>query len=484
MAVGTGAIDARGWGWRYGERKRSALEDISFHIDPGERVLLIGPSGSGKSTLLAGLSGVLGADDDGDATGELLIGGAAPRPGVSGLMLQNPESQIVMSRVGDDVAFGCENLAVPSEQIWGRVAAALKSVSLTVPLGHDSSALSGGQQQRLALAGILAMQPGVLLADEPTANLDPDGVREVSETLTRTAQETGATLLVVEHRVDVWLPLVDRVLVIVNGHLVADGSPETILSTQRPVLRQAGVWLPDEVPSLPERTVRVPMNGGELLEVSDVTVGRSPETALLAGVSFCLHAGELTALTGRNGLGKTTLAYSISGLVAPLAGDIRASQQLSRGLGPVPFQWSSRHLVSRIGTVFQNPEHQFVAATVAEELDAGPRAAGIPEDQIEARRTELLERLRLAPLARANPYTLSGGEQRRLSVATMLAAHPSLLVLDEPTFGQDANTWAELAGLFRELLDEGVGIVAITHDRLFVDRVCDRELDCSVWSTR
>ncbi|MCH4249518.1 MAG: ATP-binding cassette domain-containing protein [Microbacteriaceae bacterium] len=478
MGRRAGSIEAHGWGWRYGERTAAAVSDVSFRIDQGEHVLLIGPSGAGKSTLLAGLAGVLGAEDDGEESGELLIGGQTPRPGQAGLMLQNPESQIVMSRVGDDVAFGCENFAVDPAQIWSRVTQSLHDVQLDVALSRDTGELSGGQQQRLALAGILAMRPQVLLADEPTANLDPEGVAEVSATLTAAARETGATLVVVEHRVDVWLPLVDRVLVVAGGRLVADGTPQQVIREQLGVLRSAGVWLPDEHP---EVSLGSAPQGDTLLQLEDVSVGRDSQHLLLSGVETQFSVGELVALTGKNGLGKTTLAYSLAGLVAPRSGSVVAAPALRRGLGSDPFSWPSKRLVSRIGTVFQNPEHQFVSSTVRRELSAGPRAANVPEDEIRKRCDELLGRLRLERLAEANPYTLSGGEQRRLSVATMLATRPSFLVLDEPTFGQDANTWRELSALLRELLSEGVGIAAITHDRLFVDTVADRELPCGRW---
>ncbi len=172
-------VEARGWGWRHAGRSAWALRDVSLRIEPGERVLLLGASGSGKSTLLHGLAGVLGGDDEGDAVGELTIDGMPPAlaRGRAGLVLQDPDAQVILARVGDDVAFGCENLAVPREEIWPRVAAALDQVGLDVALDRSTSALSGGQKQRLALAGVIAMQPGLVLLDEPTANLDPGGRR-------------------------------------------------------------------------------------------------------------------------------------------------------------------------------------------------------------------------------------------------------------------------------------------------------------------
>ncbi|MGN6742604.1 MAG: ABC transporter ATP-binding protein, partial [Amnibacterium sp.] len=209
------AVEARGWGWRHAGRRPWALDGLDLAIAPGERVLLLGPSGSGKSTLLAALAGVL-APDQGESRGALEVDGRPPRavPGRAGLVLQDPQSQVIQPRVGDDAAFGAENLGVPADEVRRRVPAALAAVGLDVPLDAASTRLSGGRQQRLALAGVLAMRPGLLLLDEPTANLDPDGVVEVRDAVAAAVASSGATLLVVEHRVAVWAGLVDRVVVL------------------------------------------------------------------------------------------------------------------------------------------------------------------------------------------------------------------------------------------------------------------------------
>ena len=213
-------VVARGWGWRHNGRLRWAVRNLELRIEPGERVLLLGASGAGKSTLIHALAGVLGDDDDGEHEGQLLVDGAPPRAsrGRAGLVLQDPDSQVILSTVGNDVAFGCENLGLERDEIWRRVHESLNAVGLGLPLDHPTSALSGGQKQRLALAGVLAMHPGLLLLDEPTANLDPSGVAEVRDAVQRVLNRTSATLVVIEHRVDVWLPVVDRVIVLsANG---------------------------------------------------------------------------------------------------------------------------------------------------------------------------------------------------------------------------------------------------------------------------
>lgn len=460
-------VVAAGFGWRHGARRAWALREVSLRIDPGERVLLLGSSGSGKSTLLRAMAGVLGGDDDGEDAGTLRVGGAPPREsrGRVGLVLQDPDSQVILARVGDDVAFGCENLGVPRDEIWRRVPAALEAVGLDVPLDRPTSALSGGQKQRLALAGVLAMQPGLLLLDEPTANLDPDGVSEVRAAVGRVLDATGATLVVVEHRVDVWLPLVDRVIVLgADGGVVADGDPDAVLGARGAELAAAGVWVPGHPPATPTRDSGP---GETLLRADALAVGRVRDHAVAEGITAAVRAGGVLAVTGPNGAGKSTLGLTLAGLLQPAAGAVVADDSLSAGAGAIPIRWRSRELLTRIGMVFQDPEHQLLARTVREELLVGPRALGVDGG---ARVDELLDRLRLGALADANPYTLSGGEKRRLTVAAALATAPRMLVLDEPTFGQDARTWAELVALLADLCDgrhtrDGrTGLVVVTHD--------------------
>ncbi|MET0989733.1 MAG: ABC transporter ATP-binding protein, partial [Glaciihabitans sp.] len=267
-------ISARGWGWRHAGRRAWAVSDLDLVVEPGERVLLLGASGAGKSTLMAALAGVLGGDDEGEQMGELLIDGRGPGQarGRAGLVLQDPDSQVILARVGDDVAFGCENLGVPREEIWERVDDALAAVGLDLPREHPTAQLSGGQKQRLALAGVLAMRPGLILLDEPTANLDPAGVLEVREAVARVAAATGATVVVVEHRVDVWVDLVDRVVVLApGGGVLADGSPADVLGRLGPALAEGGVWVPGVPVVVPHRVVR---RGATLLAADDLAIGR------------------------------------------------------------------------------------------------------------------------------------------------------------------------------------------------------------------
>ncbi|AGZ39898.1 ABC transporter ATP-binding protein [Actinoplanes friuliensis] len=450
----------RGFGWRHAGRRAWAVRGVDLTVSHGERVLLLGPSGAGKSTLLAALAGLL-PEDSGESEGTVEIDGLEPvkaRERV-GIVFQDPQTQLVMARSGDDVAFGLENRGVPAAEIWPRVSDALERVGFPYPIGRKTAALSGGEQQRLALAGVLALRPGLLLLDEPTANLDPAGGTLIREAVIR-AHDPDRTLILVEHRVAEALPLVDRVVVLEPGGGVrADGTPETVFADLGDRLAAEGVWVPGR-PLPTHRAVSPPAD--LLVRAESITVQHR-----LSAVSLSARAGEALAVTGPNGAGKSTLALVLGGLLAPTSGTVTAFDEPRP-----PHRWRAAALTQRIGSVFQAPEHQFVTSRVSDELALGPRQLG--RTDVASIVDELLERLRLTKLAGANPYTLSGGEARRLSVATALATAPRLLVLDEPTFGQDRRTWIELVELLARLRDDGHGIVAVTHDDDFVTALADR----------
>lgn len=431
------------YGWRHAGRKHHALRHLNLSIHPGEKVLLLGASGSGKSTLLSAIAGVLGSD--GESEGKLDTG-APP----VGMVLQDPDSQVIAARVGDDVAFGCENLAVPRDEIWSRVDHALATVGLDLPLNHPTTKLSGGQKQRLALAGVIAMRPGVIVLDEPTANLDPAGVAEVREAVAQAAADTGATLVIVEHRVEVWRDVAERAIVLDSGgKILADGPINEVLDRHRDELLDAGVWVPDaELPMRKDDLSAVhTTDATPLLTTTDLVAGWPGSTGATEPLNLRLLPG-CTCLTGPNGAGKTTLALTLAGLLKPISGRVSGD----------PHTWRSGDLARRIGYVFQDPEHQFVAPTVAGEV-GGDLA--------------LLEELGLAQLAQASPFTLSGGEKRHLSLATMLRNQPEVLIIDEPTFGQDRNSFAATVRLLQGVLARGTAILAITHDQDFIDALAD-----------
>jgi energy-coupling factor transporter ATP-binding protein EcfA2 len=450
-------VELRGFGWRHAGRRAWAVRGVDLRIRHGERVLLLGPSGAGKSTLLAALAGLL-PEDSGEAEGTVTVDGLTP-----GILFQDPQTQLVMARSGDDVAFGLENRGVPANDIWPRVSDALDRVGFPYPITRPTHALSGGEQQRLALAGVLAPRPGLLLLDEPTANLDPAGAALVRDALSRVI-DRDTTLIIVEHRVAEALPLVDRAVVLEpGGGVLADGAPEVVFAGHGPALAGQGVWVPGyPLPTFAAATPADLLVRAEHVEVHD----------RLSPLDIEIRAGEALAVTGPNGVGKSTLALVLGGLLAPTSGRVTAFDDRKP-----PHRWRAAKLTQRIGSVFQTPEHQFVTSRVADELALGPRRLGRSPAEVTAIVDELLARLRLTALAGANPYTLSGGEARRLSVATALATAPRVLVLDEPTFGQDRRTWIDLVTLLARLRDDGHGILAVTHDEAFVTALATRVHD-------
>jgi len=447
-------------------------------------VLLLGASGSGKTSVLKALAGLLSDAEGGESSGSVTIDGqpVSEAPHRAGMVLQDPDSQVMLSRVGDDVAFGCENLGVPAHDIPRRVQDAMTAVSLNLDLDHPTEQLSGGQKQRLALAGVLAMRPGALLLDEPTALLDPEGVREVRAAVEAVCHNRSSTVVIVEHRVDLWLNLVDRVIVLnADGTVVADGTPEQVITEQAVLLGELGVWLPGR--QVRPNRGRAFGHSESVLQASDMTVGWQADTPATRCPQVSLHPGRVLAITGPNGAGKTALALTLGGLLKPLNGQVDA-HLIAGNLNPDPNTWKSAELAAHIASVFQIPEHQFVAPTVRDELALSLTRAGRgnrmrteqPEREAQQRIEEIAQRVGLASLLSANPFTLSGGEQRRLSVATALIAAPSVLILDEPTFGQDAKTWSDMVSLLGELRDQNTAIAIVTHDQQLIDTLADEQL--------
>ena len=510
------ALELRGWGYRHAYRNHFAVRDLSLSIPAGQRVLLLGASGIGKSTILEGVAGLLGdhapqsgqdqvEDDEGGVTqGQVLIDGnpAVSSRGRVGLVLQDPDAQAIFQRLGDNVAFGPENMGLPREEIWPRVQRAMAEVGLAdLQLTRSTMHLSGGQMQRLALAGALAMQPGLLLLDEPTANLDPVGVEQIVGAVRKVLDRQGSTMVLVEHRAGPWMDMIDRVIVLGLGEveesaggsgaaayrktvIMADGSPQEVFTDPGLDLASLGIWVPeayrgakDSLPELGRARSGQSGHGQDahqvLLTARDLAVGRQGK-AVAEHIDLEFRAGQVTALVGANGAGKSTLAMTLAGLLEPVAGSVLAHDHLLRGpqgqtpTEPEPIRWTSSQLAARIAYVFQNPEHQFARGTVLEEVKLAPIRTGMTEDQAQARALELLGRFSLRQYARANPYTLSGGEKRRLTVASALAAAPQMLILDEPTFGQDRNTWVSMAQLIADLRDQGACIILVTHDRELV----------------
>ncbi|MHC2998357.1 ABC transporter ATP-binding protein [Microbacterium sp. HJ5] len=513
-----------------------APASASFDIAAGEVVLLLGPSGSGKSTLTLALNGLIPHAVPADVEGTVEVDGldtastsVAELSTRVAMVFQDPDAQLVTGTLLDEVAFGPENLRMPVADVLARAEAALRRVGLWERRTENPDRLSGGGRQRLAIACALAMGSPLLVLDEPTANLDPRGIEEVYAALADLVAGGDRAILLVEHNLDAAVGFVDRVVVLDHdGRLAADGSVDDVLRGRAEELHAMGVWLPvsaiaalrlrragyalDPLPltpgelrvaleARPARTVRrtdgspagarAAVPGGHadarpagpahgtaasqqaagaasapLISVRDLTLRRG-RTAVLHGVDLDIGAGEFVAVVGANGAGKTSLIQALAGVVPPPKGTVRVD-------GVDVGRADARTLSSRIGFVFQNPEHQFIAHTVFDEVAHGLRRQHLPDDEVRARSLALLERFGLEAKADAHPFLLSGGQKRRLSVGTALVAGAPVLVLDEPTFGQDRARADELLRLLDELNAEGTTIVVVTHDMQLVTEYAHR----------
>lgn len=523
--------------FKYVGRRQATLRDLSLSIPDGQSVLVLGPSGCGKSTLALCLNGAVPHAIEGDLRGTVRVDGLDTRRASLadlaqrvGIVFQDPEAQFCMLTVEDEVAFGLENLAVPRQEMDRRIDDVLGTVGLAGRRLERIERLSGGQKQRLALACVLAQEPDVLVLDEPTTQLDPSGAAELLALLARLRAQRQYTLVIVEHRLDEVMPLIDRAIVLsADGEMVADGPPREVIRRHGDWLAEAGVWTP-QVSELGRRLERdglildpfpltvseaaealrpylpislplggrndlrphrseaqeqaadpglttpagaqvvAPTDGEGLLRVTHLTY-QYPRAAqpVLRDVSFKVRAGELVAIVGANGTGKSTLARLIAGIVQPPPGTIRVD---GRDVASSPLA----ELAREVGYVFQYPEHQFVGQTVLDDVAYGPRRAGLAEPEVVELASAMLDDFGLLRLARAHPFSLSHGEQRRLSVASMLVLGQRLLLLDEPTFGQDQRNATMLLDKLEALAAGGKAIVVVSHDMRLVAERCRRVL--------
>ena len=467
-------------------RKRPALRSLDLEWEEGERLLLLGPSGAGKSTLALCLDGLIPhALDAHWESGTLTVDGRDTRAATLaeltrdvGVLFQDPETQLVMLETDDEIAFGLENLALGRDEMGERIAEARAATGLGPTTPRRLDALSGGTKQRVALASLLAMRPRALVLDEPTANLDPIGAREVITAFAALALRRERSFLVIEHRLDPLLRFIDRVAVLGDeGHLDFTGDPEAIFMGRAGELDRLGVWQPelaelarilgaDRMPRdldeaaalLIDRWPRGAAVRSERRPPGRITVAargvahryRGDDRDAVSGATLELHEAEISAIVGANGAGKSTLGLLLARVLRPSRGTVDVS-------GDVAY-------------VFQYPERGFLATTVRDEVryaaTIGRRIARDPD--------ALLERFGLARLAEANPHSLSHGEKRRLSVASALVTSPTVLILDEPTFGQDLRNTGELVTILREERDRGTTVVLITHDLSLVAELADR----------
>ena len=496
--------------------------DVSFDARPGEVVLVLGPSGSGKSTLTLALNGLIPQSVPADVAGAVEVNGRdtveTPVAQLSydvAMVFQDPDAQLVTGTVLDEVAFALENLLLPVTEVLSRTERALRRVGLWERRSWNPDRLSGGGRQRLAIACAIAMGSPLIVLDEPTANLDPQGIDDVYDALTDLVASGDRAVILVEHNLDAAMRFATRAIVLdQQGRLVFDGPADEVLRGHTDELIAMGVWLPaatlagrmlrergilpEDAPlpltpeelaaALPEERLRLaslahPVSSStasppslndpqqshpgkptsSIITARNLTVRRG-RTEVLHGIDLDIPAGSLTAIVGANGAGKTTLIQSLAGVVPPPKNQV-AIDDLDPGRA------APRDLAARVGFVFQNPEHQFIAHTVFDELAHGLRLQGVPDAEIGERVGEMLARFGLEHKAEVHPFLLSGGEKRRLSVGTALITRPRVLALDEPTFGQDCARADELLRLLEGLRDEGTTIVIVTHDlQLVADR--------------
>ncbi|MDF7663696.1 energy-coupling factor transporter ATPase [Bifidobacterium sp. ESL0763] len=493
--VGNGlAVSLNDIRFSYDHGETWVLEGIDLDIREGERICLVGPNGSGKSTLARLIAG-LTAPDGGSVTllGEPVFEDGTPhsdrfrraRKGI-GAVFQNPTDQIITTVVGDDVAFGPENLALTPDRITRRVDASLNAVDMGGYLEADPSRMSGGQQQRIAIAGILAMSPRMIVLDEPTAMLDTQSQRHVLSVLDA-LQRQGVTIVHVTHRPEE-LTRADRILSVEGGRLVE-------LSATQAALRLAVTNANDTGTLRPDGVIINAGNGDTAPSASSPSLSRKPSerpdddpAVLFDHVSFrypkadadTLHdfsmrieRGEVVAIMGRNGTGKSTLTRLMTALSKPGAGRLEVAG-IDLGGGKKHAKQRKKALRSAVGLVMQQPERQLFAETVRQDVAYGPSNQGLTQQQVDERVERALELMGIADLADRSPFSLSGGQQRLAAIAGTIACDPSILILDEPTAGLDAAASERIYALVRTLNAQGVTIVMVTHSLRQARQLADR----------
>ncbi len=512
-------IDIQNLTYTYPNIAEPTLRDINLHIDDGEFVLLLGASGCGKSTLIQCLNGLVPKVANGNLEGEIVINGKNLRnykvhqmASDVGIIFQNPETQLFSLTVGKDVAFGPENLGMPKEEILKRMDVAMRIVGINEMRNRFIFTLSGGEKQRVAIAGTLAMEPHVMVLDEPTSDLDPAGTGDVLALVRRLNREKDMTIILIEHKIDEVVHLADRVVVMDRGEIIMDGTPEEIFDHKYDQLKSIGISLPQlseishamkngfgdfggDVPTFmsyetiltrlchllrkrPENLVRFARlhvhspqpTASAHASASAPTAAAKPGIVIknlthtfddgtvgLDDINLTIPERDFVALIGHNGAGKTTLVSHLIGLLRPEAGTIVIN---GRDLSKMPVAAIAR----KVGYLFQNPDNQIFTDSVIQELAFGLKNIGLHEDAIEERVNMAIAMMELEEFRERHPHSLSRGQRQRLAVASILAMEPEIIVLDEPTTGQDWGHVNKFLRQIRHLNELGKTIILITHD--------------------
>lgn len=461
---GEPAIRIKNLTFTFQDAPRPALEDVSLEIRSGEVVAITGPSGCGKSTLAMAIGGYIPHAVEGRMAGTVEVCGSNTAEVALldtamqvGIVQQDPEAQLCTLNVDDEVAFGPENLALPLEEVRRRVDASLAMAEASHLRGRSIYELSGGEKQRVAIASMLAMHPKVLILDEPTSNLDPAATADVFRSVLKLKEQENMTILVIEHKLDRALQIADRLIVMEGGRVTMDGEP-AVVSKQYQVRMAA---------ALPERQART-SPGPETVRMEAVHFGYDGHE-VLHGVSFVARRGEIVGIMGKNGSGKTTFLAQILGFNKPARGTVRLLGKDTRRLKVTE---AARHA----GYVFQNPNHQIFERTVVAEAGFACGNFGFTPEDREARVGSVLDRYDLSRYASGHPLRLSFGEKRRLNLCSVLAYDPEVLLIDEPTVGQDRVNSARMTRDLLSLRAEGKTIIFVTHDADMARLCCDRIL--------
>ena len=497
MAERKPIISFRNFSFQYRAQKRPTLTDINLEIYPGERVLIAGPSGSGKSTLAGCINGLNPFSNPGACTGTLTVDGVdAPHSSIFelsahvGTVLQDPDGQFIGLTVGEDIAFALENSCTPQDEMHAITRHAAELVGIENHLGYAPHELSGGQKQRVSLAGVMVDQVKILLFDEPLANLDPATGKQAIELIDEIQKKTDTTVLIIEHRLeDVLWRNVDRIVLVNGGTILADLRPDELLSgsllaengIREPLyvtaLRYAGVELtPDKHPAHVDSLVLDDTDTQKLrdwftarprpaaqpereplLEVKGLSFGYQKGQQTLRDVSFSIGKGEMVSIVGRNGAGKSTLSKLICGFETPDAGEIFLN-------GKPLAEENIRRRAQHIGYVMQNPNQMISKTMIYDEVALGLQRSGLTEEQIREKVEATLRVCGLYPFRNWPISALSFGQKKRVTIASVLVLDPELILLDEPTAGQDFRHYTDIMEFLRGLNARGVTVVMITHD--------------------
>lgn len=486
--------------FQYDAQAEAMLKDISFDIAKGEKVLILGPSGSGKSTLAQCLNGIIPNIHKGQAQGQVRIDGQDifkqsiyDKSQLVSTVLQDPDGQFIGLTVAEDLAFALENDCADQSEMKDKVALWAERLDLTSLLNHRPQDLSGGQKQRVSLAGVLIDESPILLFDEPLANLDPKSGQETIDLIDKIHKEVGATTIIIEHRLeDVLYRPVDRILLVNDGELLFNGSPDELLSStlllengiREPlyvtVLRQLGfdtrsaqnlsqldaLDLSDL--ALPDRVLKDKRDSSSdsILKVEGLSVSYGDNPTIIEDLSFSLKKGERLAIVGKNGAGKSTLAKALCGFVPSQGRLIYKGQDIS--------QDSIAERSERIGFVLQNPNQMISKTMIFDEVALGLRLRGIEEAEVEERVHEVLKTCGLYSFRKWPISALSFGQKKRVTIASILVLKPEIIILDEPTAGQDYKTYTDIMNFLDSLQKQGHTIVMITHDMQLMLEYSDR----------